>query len=149
MMIALPKDFTNRIKSTFGEQGAIWLKRLPDLLAGAAARWGIELGEPYQDLSYNYVLRGVRQDGRKVVLKIGVPNRELFTEIAALRTFNGRGAVELISALPESGAMLLDRLEPGTPLYRLEDEQVQTGIAIQVMGELHTTEYDEIGRAHV
>lgn len=141
-MLALPPDFRQRIINTFGEPGAVWLKRLPDLLAETAALWEVELGEPYRDLSYNYVARGVRQDGRKVALKIGVPNRELLTEISALSAYEGRGAVELLAASPETGALLLARLEPGTPLFYLGDDQVATGIAIHVMRELRSASYD-------
>ena len=37
-------------------------------------------------------------------------------EIAALRLFDGRGAVRLLDADPERGALLLERVEPGTML---------------------------------
>lgn len=40
--------------------------------------------------------RAIRADGTDVVLKVGVPNPELLTEIAALRLYDGHGIVRLI-----------------------------------------------------
>ena len=63
----------------------------------------------------------IRSDGLEVVLKVGVPSREVETEIAALRLWAGNGSVELLEAIPEKGALLLERLRPGTPLAMVDD----------------------------
>jgi len=69
-------------------------------------------------------------------LKVGVPNPELATEIEALRLFDGHGIVRLLEADCDQGALLLERLKPGTPLSSLTDDELATSIAIQVMGQL-------------
>ncbi len=70
-----------------------------------------------------------------MVLKICVPDREFFTEVEALRLFAGHGAVQLLEADLEMGAMLLERIEPGTSLVSLEDE-LATEAAASVMRQL-------------
>jgi streptomycin 6-kinase len=67
------------------------------------------------------------------VLKIGVPNPELTSEMAALRCFDGDGAVRLLEADPERGMCLLERLHPGKMLTMLEDDDQRTHIAADVM----------------
>ena len=72
----------------------------------------------------------------RVVLKLGVPNRELTSEIAALRLYDGRGACRLLDADAEKGMLLLERLQPGHMLARLEDDIRATEIGADVMRRL-------------
>jgi streptomycin 6-kinase len=132
----LSETFSRRIVGTFGQAGTEWLQRLPTILADLASRWKINLETPFADLSYNYVAPATWHDGAQVVLKAGVPNRELRTEIAALRTFDGEGAVRLLAAEPDLGALLLERLQPGTPVLQLTNDEQATAIAAQVMQQL-------------
>jgi streptomycin 6-kinase len=78
----------------------------------------------------------------EVVLKLGVPNRELTSEIAALRLYNGRGACRLLDADAEKGMLLLERLQPGHMLAMLEDDVRATEIAADVMKNLWTCSSD-------
>jgi streptomycin 6-kinase len=71
-----------------------------------------------------------------VVLKAGVPHKELFSEIAALKVYDGSGAARLLQADAEQGVFLLERLRPGTVLTTLADEthdEEATSIAASVM----------------
>ena len=65
------------------------------------------------------------------ILKLGTS-----TEAAALRAYAGRGAVQLIDADLESGALLLERLRPGTNLVDVADDAA-ISIALDVMRQLH------------
>ena len=116
-----------------------WLRGLPDLLSRLAARWGLTLGAHLQELSYNYVAPAVRADGARCVLKVGRHHDgELRTETEALRLWDGQGAVRLLAADPGSGAMLLERLDPGTMLVEVaeRDDDQATRIAAGVLGQL-------------
>jgi streptomycin 6-kinase len=104
-------------------------------VAECEQRYALTVLPPF-DLSYNYVAPAVRADGAGVVLKLGVPNPELLTEIAALRHYDGRGIVQLLDADEEVGLLLLERLKPGTTLLGLADDEEATAIAAQVMGDL-------------
>jgi streptomycin 6-kinase len=132
----LPPGFVATILAVHGAAGRAWLDRLDSLLRACEQRWSLHLGPPFSDLTYNYVAPGVGLDGRPVILKAGVPNKELTTEIEALRLFDGQGAVCLLDADPLEGLLLLERLLPGTPLSLLPDDEQATAIAAGVMGQL-------------
>jgi streptomycin 6-kinase len=132
-MNTIPDRFARVIVELHGPAGAEWLKRLPALIVACERRWSLSVLPPFSGLSYNYVAPAVRCDGTPTVLKLGFPNRELRTEIAALRQINGDGIVQLLDADPDQGALLLEHLKPGTSLSSLPDDVQATSIAAQVM----------------
>jgi streptomycin 6-kinase len=141
----LPQDFVTTIQNAFGEDGRAWLAALPDLIDAASRQWGLTNVQPVSNLSYNYVAFALRSPGilpgrvnqstlgRSVVLKIGVPNHELTSEINALRSFDGKGAVRLLEADEKRAMFLLERLRPGEMLATLTDDDRATQIAADVM----------------
>lgn len=131
----LTDTFVRNICHSFGAEGQRWLADLPDLLNQSARRWDLSLGEPFL-LSYNYVCAATRADGTQAVLKIGVPNREILSEMTALRLFAGEGACRLLEADDENYTYLLERLYPGDMLVTLKDDEARTQIACQVMTRL-------------
>jgi len=131
----LPAEFTSNIQNTFGERGDAFLRALPESIAAASPRWGLTDVQPAFNLSYNFVALAKR-DGEQVVLKMGVPNPELKSEIAVLRLFNGEGACRLIDYEEEKYWMLLERLQPGAMLSTLEDDEEATNIAAEVMQKI-------------
>ena len=134
-MLDLPLDFISNIRNSFGQNGEKFLSDLPALLDEAAGRWDLTIGRPFM-LSYNYVSAAKRADGTDVVLKIGVPNLELTSEMEALRLYGGRGAVRLIEADAEKGMLLEQRLQPGTMLAGMQDDEQATEIAAGLMQSL-------------
>ena len=135
-MDQVPGGFTKNVTDVHGEAGTEWLRRLDETIAACERRWSLTVQLPFVPLSYNYVAPAVRADGTGAVLKLGVPHHELVTEMEALRAYDGSGLVRLLEADYDLGAMLLERLEPGTPLSRLADDQQATSIAAQVMKRL-------------
>ena len=113
-----------------GDLARKWLNGLPAKLDEYAERWSLRLGPPF-DLSYNYVTPAIRSDGTEAVLKLGIPNRELLSEIHALQVYNGRGIVQLLEADFENQVFLLERLRPGETLTTLQDDDRRTRIAAQ------------------
>jgi streptomycin 6-kinase len=132
----LPDGFARTMVELHGAAGVEWLDRLPSLIADCAARWSLTVQPPFEPLSYNYVAPVIRTDGTHAVLKLGVPNDELLTEIKALRLFDGRGIVRLWEADAERGVLLLERLRPGLPLSSLSDDERATSAAAGVMRRL-------------
>jgi streptomycin 6-kinase len=120
----------------YGADGAAWLERLPSLIDDCARRWSLTVSPPFVPLSYNYVAPAVRADGTDVVLKVGFPAPELLAEMEALRLFDGHAIVQLLDADRGWGAMLLERLKPGTPLALVTDDEQATTIAAGVMRRL-------------
>lgn len=136
LLEALPSSFVSCILQLHGEDGERWLNDLPVLIEQAEARWSIRVLKPLPDQTYNFVALALGQDGSESVFKAGVPNRELTTEIEALRVYNGEGMVRLLESDAEMGLILMERLIPGKPLSTIEDEDEAVGIACQVMRRL-------------
>jgi streptomycin 6-kinase len=88
--------------------------------------------QPSPNLSYNFVAFAKRGD-ESVVLKMGVPNSEFKSELAALLTFNSEGACRVLDYDEEKYWMLLERLQPGVMLATLEDDEEATHVAVDVM----------------
>jgi streptomycin 6-kinase len=99
---------------TFGEEGRAWLSRLPRLLEQLAVRWQLELGDELPGGLLSCVRAARRADGRVVVLKVSAPTVRVRDEIAALRAWGGLAAPELLAADEPAGALLLERIDPGT-----------------------------------
>ena len=132
----IPAAFARRMTDVYGADGGVWLKRLPTIIAVCAERWALTVGTAFEPLSYNWVAPAERTTGERAVLKIGFPTRELMSEIDALRRFDGRGSTRLLAWDRENGALLLERLEPGTPLSTIGDDDDATAIAAAVMRDL-------------
>jgi streptomycin 6-kinase len=137
----LPVDIVSEvlartILSVHAIEGRPWLEHFPELLAECQLHWMLAVMAPLPNLTHNYVAPAVGADGQELILKLGVPDRELLTEIDALRLFDGRGCVQLVAADRERGALLLERLRPGRPLATVEDDEAATSIAVEVMRQL-------------
>jgi streptomycin 6-kinase len=124
------------VERVHGESGRRWLSRLPALLSESCARWSLKLEQPFEQLSYNLVIPGITSDGTEIVLKLGVSGPELMTEAAALRLFDGVGAVRLLDQDAPQGILLLERVTPGTPLFKLQDGRESTRTAARLMRRL-------------
>ncbi len=118
-----PEAWKNNIRGVFGEAGILWLERLPQLLNECAVQYQLEILPPFPNLSFNYVTPVRRSDGTDAVLKLGVPNPELHSEIAALRVYDGRKAVRVLESDAEQGILLLEHIMPGTPLTTLASDE--------------------------
>ncbi|HEX9415603.1 MAG TPA: aminoglycoside phosphotransferase family protein [Gaiellaceae bacterium] len=103
-----------------------WLAQLPAIVDELASRWSLEIGRPYdvpRAGGVGWAARVRRTDGTKAVLKVNFPHKEAVHEAEALRLIGGEGAAILLESAPELCALLLERLEPGAPLWELPDEQ--------------------------
>ena len=84
-------------------------------------RWSLTLGEPWTD-SVASLTMPVTQGTKRLVLKVQFPDREGVLEAAALRQWNGEGAVRLIGHDPERRALLLERCVPGAALSTIDPD---------------------------
>ena len=133
---SVPQSFARATIALRGAAGAEWLEQLPATLTFCEERWSLRVGPPFPELSYNWAARALCDDGTAAVLKLSFPNAEFRAEAEALRLFNGRGTARLLKVDLERGAMLLERLEAGTPLTTVEDDEQATSIAADVLGQL-------------
>lgn len=131
----LPEQFQRTVRGAF-PGGIAWLDALPSLITDCEHRWRLRVAETPFDLSYNFVAPAVTEHGVDVVVKIGVPCRELRNEITALGLYGGGAAVELLAADQQAGILLLERAQLGSKLSELDDDERATVIAAEVMREL-------------
>jgi streptomycin 6-kinase len=117
---------------------AAWLAGLPARLAALAARWSLTLGPHFPGIGINYVAPATRADGTPCVLKVSRFVAETRHEIAALRLWDGDGAARLLAADPDGGALLLERLTPGTTLVEVAsaDDDAATRVAAGLLRRL-------------
>ncbi len=135
----IPARLRRNAVDVWGTAGAAWLDRLPELLDTIAADWNLDIAEPFV-LSYHWVAATTRADGTAAVLKLGVPHQDhLAVEAAALREYDGAGAVRLLAFDEARGALLLERADPGTPASALvpQRDAEATAAAISVLRRLH------------
>lgn len=113
-----------------------WRQRAPALAQECAELWSLTLGEPYEHGHASLTLRAELPNGGPAVLKVGFPHPEAEQEPDALAHYDGEGAVRLLAHDPERSALLLERCEPGTPLWEVEDDEEATVIAASVLRRL-------------
>lgn len=118
----IPDSFRRTILAVHGEAGEAWLEGLPNLLDQCADRYGLEWEALFPRHWYNFLAPARMPDGRRCVLKCGVPGRGIRAEIALLDAYAGRPTVRLLASDPEIGVALLERIEPGATLVDLASD---------------------------
>jgi streptomycin 6-kinase len=116
-----------------GDAGREWLQRLPALALEITRRWQLTLEPPFTTGFVDYVTPVRCADGSPAVLKLCFVDVEFASGAAALRAYDGRAAVRLLEADLESGALLLERLQPGESLSTLADVTAEMHAAAEVM----------------
>lgn len=138
--LLIPDDYGRAVLGRVGDDGRAWLARLPAIMDACARRWGLTLGPPITELSYNYVLTAHRGDGAAAILKIHAPPDEggFAHERDALRAFAGEGCARLLASDAGDQALLLEMCAPGTPLSAVsgDDDARATSISCDVMRQL-------------
>jgi streptomycin 6-kinase len=116
--------------------GSDWLDALPRLVAECSELWAIEVDAAYPGSHVSLVAPATLGDGTGAVLKVNFPDAESEHEPDALEHWDGRGAVRLLASDRERRALLVERCEPGTGLWEIEDEDEANRIAAGVLRRL-------------
>ena len=129
----LPPEFTRH-----NVKDPAWLGALPDQVQWLAHRWSLTVDRHFPEIAINHVAPATRADGTRCVLKVSRHIGETRNEIAALRLWDGSGAARLLEADPDVGALLIERLDPGTMLVDVaeSDDDTATVIAADVLRQL-------------
>lgn len=115
--------------------GPEWLDSLPGIVDACAERWSLVVGPPYEGGNVSLVI-AVERDDVPAVLKINFPDDESEHEPDALTHWGGRGAIRLLEYDVQHRALLVERCEPGTRLWEVEDDEEATRIAASVLAVL-------------
>ena len=100
-------------------------------------RWGLTPDGAFPR-RYRYVEPVRMPDGAPAVLKLGPPDdREFGFELDALEWFSAGGGVHILAIDRERGAVLMERLLPGTRLLDSDlDDEAVTAVAAGVMAAI-------------
>lgn len=117
--------------------GATWLARLPDVVVALEREWAVTTGPPYLDGVAAWTAPAMSADGAPAVLKVSWPHREARGEAAALRFWDGDGAVHLLRSDDERAALLVERCAPGVALAAVDSPvEERLGVAAAVLERL-------------
>ena len=120
--IEVPEALVSWHRKFFGETGRAWIDAAPDLAAGLLDRWQLQPDGAPTCGATALVLPVVRADATPAVLKLQPVTDHTVGEPDALRVWNGNGAVRLLDHDPESGSMLLERLDADRSLATVRDD---------------------------
>src|SRR6266436_5204287 len=91
--------------------GREWIAALPQLVEKLEREWGLTVDDTKLLHGHNSVVQPVRRGDEQCMLKLTWPHARTEVEARALKTWDGNGAVQLLDARPEVGALLLERLD--------------------------------------
>ena len=113
------------------DNGPAWLEQLPGIVAELEQRWSLKLAPPFMEEAgcCSWVAPVEQDDGSRAILKIGRPHPEADHEIAGLRFWDGDGIARILDGDVELNAMLLERCDPGTPLWDEPDSEQDAVLA--------------------
>ncbi len=140
MVKDLPEKFIRLMTESHGAKGARWLAELPAIIGEIEENWSLEIGKPFENLSYHFVAPCKFANGGEAVLKIGFPeeNSPVFNEAEMLKLYDGKGAVRFLRLDEKRFALLLEKLNPGEHLRRVfpQDTQRTVEIAIKILRKI-------------
>ncbi|CAN5343747.1 aminoglycoside phosphotransferase family protein [soil metagenome] len=107
-----------------------WDAAAAEIVATMLDRWHLVAHEPYVGGEAGSVLRVTTAGGAPAVLKVGYPHFEAVWEAVALDAWEPRLAPAVLRQDAWTWSMLLEQVEPGTPLSRASlpvDEALRVG----------------------
>jgi streptomycin 6-kinase len=139
-VIDVPEELAATLEMFFEEKGLAFAAALPDLAAGFLDHWGLRLDGPAMHGMCALVLPVVRTaDATPAVLKLQIPDAESAGEPIALRIWDGDGAVRLLRHDPDTGTMLLERLDPARMLSHEPDTREAVLVIAHLLAHLTAT----------
>jgi streptomycin 6-kinase len=123
-----------------------WIAELPAIVTDLAARWSLQVGEPFQPGGQcSWTAPVTDPAGAGLVLKVGFRFRggEERDEAAGLRLWGGNGAVRLHAARGSESAyaLLMEQCVPGTPLGQVLPEPKQDQVVAMLLRRLWAQPY--------
>lgn len=133
MNVRVPEELVAWHLKLYGQATRPWLNAAPGVVEELLGRWELRLDGSPTNGAVSLVVPVIREGGVRAVLKLQPRIEERFRgEPIALRAWNGNGAVRLLEHDPETGSMLLERLDATSSLATIPDDME----AFQLLSEL-------------
>jgi streptomycin 6-kinase len=136
--ITVPAELAALYEKYSGEAGRQWIAGLPALAGAYLDQWRLAINGQIAAGAVALIIPVARKDGSKAVLKLQPDDNETGGEPAALQAWSGHGAVGLLEHDPESGAMLLERLDASRDLNTVEDDLAAARIIAELLMQLNS-----------
>ncbi|MFG3498638.1 aminoglycoside phosphotransferase family protein [Streptomyces sp. NPDC047928] len=135
--IQVPDEFAVRAVENWGDEGREFVAALPGRAARLLEEWGLRRSGPAMYGMASLVFPVVRgSDGLPAALKLRLSDEETEGEAAALRAWNGAGAVRLLAEDAATGTLLLERLDEGRHLSAVDDVREATRLLAELLARL-------------
>ena len=135
--IEIPDELAAFHVMFFGDPGRAWIAALPQLAADCMDRWSLRTDGPPISGAVALVVPVRTADGTAAVLKLQPINEETAGEPIALRAWKDHGAVQLLRHDPDTGSMLLERLDADRTLGDVPDLAALATLS-EIIGRLNT-----------
>ncbi|MGC0331148.1 streptomycin 6-kinase [Streptomyces sp. SAI-170] len=135
-MTDIPEELAATQARYNGDAGRAFVAALPDLITTYLDRWDLSPDGPPRYGVCALVLPVARADGTPAALKLQLQDPETAGEPLALRTWSGTGAVRLLDHDPDTGTMLLERLDATRPLSTHPDTREAARIIARLLTRL-------------
>ncbi|MEU6482423.1 aminoglycoside phosphotransferase family protein [Streptomyces sp. NPDC046887] len=136
-MVEIPEGLVRAQLRWGGERGRAFLAALPGQAERFLTGWGLRRTGPAMHGVGSLVLPvEVAADGTPAALKLPSPDEESAGEADALRAWRGEGAVRLLRDDPETGTLLLERLDEHRPLSAVPDSRAAVRVLAGVAARL-------------
>nr|WP_049560873.1 aminoglycoside phosphotransferase family protein [Nonomuraea sp. SBT364] len=99
-------------------------------------RWALRPDGPVRSGMASLVLPVTRADGTPAVLKFQQPSEDNAGAVPGLRAWNGDGVVRLLDHDPDTGTMLLERLDAARPLSSVADDDEAMRVVAGLLARL-------------
>jgi streptomycin 6-kinase len=136
MFIDVPDALAASHSKSGGASGRAWIAALPGLAAGFLDRWTLRLDGPARHGMASLVLPVIRVDGTPGALKLQPVSEENAAAPIGLRAWNGDGVVRLLDHDPDTGTLLLERLDATRPLSSVADDTAALRILAELLARL-------------
>ncbi|MCB5166158.1 aminoglycoside phosphotransferase family protein [Streptomyces bambusae] len=135
-MIEIPQGLAEAQGEYNGAAGRAFIEELPARAERFLAAWDLRPAGPSRHGVCALVLPVDRADGTPAALKLQLLDEETAGEPIALRAWAGRSSVRLLEHEPETGTLLLERLDATRPLSSLPDSRQSVRVLAELLAEL-------------
>jgi streptomycin 6-kinase len=135
--------FEAAVRVRVGGDADEWLAAVPDLISSVTGRWDLHVTAVANRIDAFGMSIPARRDSDRMTLRIAYPDAFLADETAALRAWDGAGAVRVLEE-DDNGAQLRSSPSPGTALSLERNEMRALRMVADALRQLWITPPDGI-----
>lgn len=133
--------FRKQVCELFGAAGDAWLTNLPNLAQECFTLWSLQATGEATAHRASWIIPVQLKSGRPAILKMVPYPKAILRESRALQAMAAPILAEAIATEGRLGAVLLERIDPGTPMdqhFSLSADALATQAAAKLMAELRS-----------